>query len=62
MQQKVRLLKKGKQDGEYIEMFKVSKLHAESGSIVYFKVNFKLYKTPVQNGERMVEMVKIQIL
>lgn len=43
-------------------MFKVSKLHAESASTVYFKVKFKLYKTPVQNCKRMAEMVKIQIL
>ena len=55
--QKGRCLKRGKHDGQYTEMFTVSELYAESASIVYFKVNFKL--TPVQNGEQMVKMVKI---
>lgn len=52
--QKGRCLKRGKHHGEYTVMFKVSKLYAESASIVYFKVNFKL--TPVQNSEQMVKI------
>lgn len=55
--QEGRCLKRGKHDGEYTEMFKVFKLYAESASIVYFKVNFKL--TLVQNGEQMMKMGKI---
>lgn len=52
--QKGRCLKRGKHNGKYTEIFKVSKLYADSASIVYFKVNFKL--TAVQNRERMVKI------
>lgn len=52
--QKGRCLKRGKHDSEYIAIFKVSKLYAESASIVYFKVNFKL--TCVQSSEQVVKI------